>query len=159
MIPRHRTKVTSPSRRQLVIGSAATAMIRPTQAYGDPAVEACNAWQACQAEYEDLIKRWQTLEAHLIHNHDWCMLSRRQRAAMAEAVELDAIDDCRDAVFDHKQQLLAALPRISATTPHGLAAKLTVAAAVIHRHENAEGHELITSVLRDLRIMAGGILG
>lgn len=130
----------------------------PAGLTGDPAIQACRAWQACRAEYEDLIERWQTLEAHLIHNHDWCSLSRRQRAAMPEAVELDAIDDRRDAVFDHKQQILAALPRISATTPHGLAAKLTVAAAVIHRHENAEGHELITSVLRDLRNMAGGIL-
>jgi hypothetical protein len=141
-----------------MIGAAAIAAAKPAGANSDPAIQTCNAWQACQAEYEDLIKRWQTLETHLIHNHDWCRLSRRQRAAMPEAVELDAIDDRRDAVFDRKQQLLAALPRISATTPRGLAAKLTVAAAVIHRHENAEGHELITSVLRDLRNMAGGVL-
>jgi hypothetical protein len=147
-----------PSRRQLIVSSATAATVLPAGLTGDPAIQACRAWQACQAEYEDLIKRWQTLEAYLIHNHDWCRLSRRQRAAMPEAFELDAIDDLRDMVFDHKQQLLMALPHISATTPRGLAAKLAVAASVIHRHENAEGHELISSVLRDLRNMAGGLL-
>lgn len=141
-----------------MIGTAAIATANPVGAHSDPAIQACRAWQACRAEYDDLIKRWQTLETHLIHNHDWCRLSRRQRAAMPEAVELDAIDDRRDVVFDHKQQLLVALPHICATTPRGLAAKLTVAAAVIHRYENAEGHELIISVLRDLRNMAGEVL-
>jgi hypothetical protein len=124
----------------------------------DPALQACHAWQACKAEYDDLTKRWQALETYLFRNHDWSRLSRRQRAAIREATELDAIDDRRDVVFDHKQHLLLALPHISATTPRGLVAKLTVAASVIHRDENAEGHALITSVLRDFRNMAGDIL-
>lgn len=147
-----------PSRRQLMVSATATVATAPVSLDNDPAIQVCEAWQAHQAEYQDLVRRWQTLEAHLIHNHDWCRLSRRQRAAMPEAAELDAIDDRRDVVFDQQQQLLAALPHIRATTPRGLAAKLTVAASVIHRHENAEGHELITSVLRDVRNMAAGLV-
>jgi hypothetical protein len=151
-------RVHGPSRRQVMVGTAATAAAMPAGSSRDPAVQACKVWQDCQAEYDDLTKRWQTLETYLFRHHNWCKLSRRQRAALPEAAELDAIDDRRDAVFDHKQQLLVALPHVSASTPHGLAAKLTVAASVIHRHENAEGHELVLSVLRDLRNMAGSIL-
>jgi hypothetical protein len=121
----------------------------------DPAIRACRTWSDRQSEYAGLIKRWQALEAHLIKHHDWCRLSSRQRATMPEALELDAIDDRLDVIHDQKQQVLSNLPRIGATTPRGLAAKLAVAAKVINRHENAEAHELITSVLFEFRALAG----
>lgn len=130
----------------------------PLSLDSDPAVLACRAWQACRAEYEDLTKRWQALETYLFHDHDWCRLSRRQRAAIPEAAELDAIDDRRDELSDQEQQLLMVLLQTSATTLRGLAAKLTVAASIVRPYENAEGHDLITSVLRDFRSMTGGIL-
>ena len=151
MIPRNRTTAICPSRRQVMIGSAATATVMPARFDGDPAVQACNAWQASQAEYEDLTKRWQALESHIFRNHNWCRLSRRQRAAIPESAELDAIDDRRDELHDHKQLLLMALIQTSATTPRGLAAKLTVATSVVHLSENAEGHGLVASVLRDFQ--------
>jgi hypothetical protein len=132
-------------------------MVVPAGIASDPALQACRAWQACKAEYDALTTRWQALETHLSRYHNWYRLSRRQRAAIPEAAELDVIDDCRDVVFDHKQHLLVALPDISATTHLGIVAKLTVAASVIHRDENAEGHALITSILRDFRSMAGGM--
>jgi hypothetical protein len=77
---------------------------------------------------------------------------------MPEATELDAIDDRLDLIHDHKQQLLLALPQIRASTPPGLVAKLSIAASIIHRHDNAEAHELIMSVLRDIRRMEGSEL-
>lgn len=158
MIPRNRNRAMSPSRRQFVIGSAATAVMPLTHAGGDPAIGACRAWQANQTEYENLTKRWQALETYLFRNHNWPKLSRRQRAAIPEAAELDAIDDRRDELSHHEQQLLMAVLRTSATTPRGLAAKLTVAASIVRPFENAEGHGLITSVLRDYWSMTEGIL-
>ena len=156
-IRNHSTAI-RPSRRQLVIGSAATAAMAPVSLDTDPAVQACIAWQANQAEYEDLTKRWQALETYLFRNHNWPKLSRRQRADIPEAAELDAIDDRRDELSHHDQQLLAAVLQTSATTPRGLAAKLTVAASVIRPYENEEGHGLITSVLRDYRSITKGIV-
>lgn len=158
MIPRNRSRAMSPSRRQLVVGSAATAMMPLTQAGADPAIGVCRAWQANQAEYENLTKRWQALETYLFRNHNWPKLSRRQRAAIPEAAELDAIDDRRDELSDHEQQLLMAVLQTSATTPRGLAAKLTVAASIVRPYENAEGHDLIKSVLRDYRCMTEGLV-
>jgi hypothetical protein len=147
-----------PSRRQLMVGSAATIAMAPVSLDNDPAVLACRAWQTCQAEYEDLTKRWQTLETYLFRNHNWSKLSRRQRAAIPEAAELDAIDDRRDELSDQEQQLLMVILQTSATTPYGLAAKLTAAASIIRPYHNAEGHDLIKSVLRDFRSMTGSIL-
>lgn len=143
-----------PSRRQLIIGCAATATVSPAGITSDPALQACRAWQACRAEYDDLTKRWQALETYLFRQYNWSRLSRRQRAAIPEAAELDQIDDRRDELSDHEQQLLMLVLRTSATTPHGLAAKLTVAGSIVHPYENAEGHNLIKSVLRDLRRIA-----
>ncbi|MBI1360058.1 MAG: hypothetical protein GC155_07205 [Alphaproteobacteria bacterium] len=130
----------------------------PVSLDNDPTIPACRALQACQAEHEDLTKRWQTLETYLFRNQEWCRLSRRQRAAIPEAAELDAIDDRLDELSDHEQQLLMVLIQTSATTPRGLAAKLAVAASIVRPYENADAHDLITSVLRDFRSMVGGIL-
>jgi len=141
-----------------MVGSAATIAIAPVRQANDPAVQACNAWQANQAEYEDLTKRWQALETYLFRSHNWSKLSRRQRAAIPEAAELDAIDDRRDELSDHEPKLLIGVLKTSATTPCGLAAKLTVAASIVRPYENAEGHDLIASVLRDYRRMTEGVV-
>lgn len=143
-----------PSRRQLMVGSALAAAAANSSILVDSALQACNAWQAFHAECDGLIKRWQTLESHLFRQHDWSRLSRRQRAAIPEALELDAIDDRLDEIHDQQQQLLSSLPLIDATTPRGIAAKLAVVASVVHREENAEAHELIVSVLADFRTLA-----
>ncbi len=147
-----------PSRRQLIVGSAAIVAMAPVSLDTDLAIQACNAWQANQAEYEDLTRRWQALETYLFQNYNWPKLSRRQRAAIPEAAELDAIDDRRDELSDHEQQLLMTVLQTAATTSRGLAAKLTVAASIVRPYENAEGHELVTSVLRDYRRMNEGIV-
>jgi len=146
-----------PSRRQLIVSSAAAATVAPAGTTSDPALQACRAWQACRAEYDDLTQRWQTLETYLFRHYNWSRLSRRQRRAIPEAAELDQIDDRRDELSDHEQQLLMLVLRTSATTPHGVAAKLTVAGSIVRPYENAEGHDLITSVLRDFRSITQGI--
>ncbi len=77
-------RANGPSRRQLMAGSTLALTGAPSAT--DAAVEACHAWLEFEAEYEDLIQRWQAVEAHLIRHHNWRQLSRRQRAAMSESV-------------------------------------------------------------------------
>lgn len=146
------------SRRQLIVSSTAAATVVPSGITSDPALHACRAWQVCKAEYDALTKRWQALETYLFRNYNWARLSRRQRASIPEAAELDAIDDRRDELSDHEQQLLMVVLQTSATTPRGLVAKLTVASSIVRPYENAEGHDLVMSVLRDLRSMTEGIV-
>lgn len=141
-----------------MIATAATAAIETAAIDCDPSVQTCRAWRASQKESEDLINRWQTLEASLIRNHDWSRISRRQRAALPQTIELDAIDDRLDEIRDQQQKLLETLSKTHATTPRAIIAKLIVAASIIRRHENTEAHELIASVLNDLRKTAGSIL-
>ena len=143
------------SRRKLMVGSTTTAMMASTDASADPAIQACHVCRGCQAEYEDLIKRWQTLETYLIRDDNWCRLSGRERSALLEAAELDAVDDRLDALYGRKMKLLANLTMTNATTSRGFAAKLAVIAAVVHSEENSEAYDLIASALRDVRTMAG----
>lgn len=135
-------------------GSTATVILTNIPSEADPAVAACETWQACHAEHEGLTRRWQKLETHLVRQHNWFRLSRRQRAAIPEAAELDAIDDRLDVLHAQNQNLLLALPRIAATTAQGLALKLAVAAEHVPPEENREAHHLIKSALRDLRTIA-----
>lgn len=151
-------RMRGPSRRQIMIGTAATAAIAPLSFDSDPAVRACDAWLSCRKEYEDLTRRWQTLETYLFRHHNWCRLSRRQRATIPEAAELDAIDDRRDQLSEQEQQLLTVLLQANATTSRGLAAKLKVATFVVRYDENAEAHQLITGVLCDYQRMIEAIV-
>jgi hypothetical protein len=148
-------RLKGPSRRQLVTGAAALPLLPVVQTAIDPAIAACQTWLARQAERESLTRGWQKLETRLIREHNWFTLSRRERAAIPEAAELDAIDDRLDDLHTLNQDLLVALPGIPATTIRGLASKLAVAAGSVRPDENVEAHNLINSVLRDLQRAAG----
>lgn len=148
------SRLRGPSRRQLVTGAAALPLLPVMQTAIDPAIAACETWLARREEHESLTRRWQRLETRLIREHNWFTLSRRERAALPEAAELDAIDDRLDDLHALNQDVLAALPAIAATTTQGLASKLAVAVAYVRPDENEEAHDLIRSVLRDLRTIA-----
>lgn len=142
------------SRRQLVAGSAAISLLPHGQLEADPAAVACQVWLGRDAERKSLSRRWQKLETRLIREHGWFSLSRRERAALPEAAELDAIDDRLDVLHALNQDLLVTLPAITATTAQGLASKLAVATAQVPPEENKEAHDLIRSVLRDVLAIA-----
>ena len=142
------------SRRQLIAGSAAVAILSDIPMQSDPAVNACKSWLVLEAEHEALTRRWQKLDTYLIQERYWCGLSRQQCAAIPEATELDAIDQRLDALYETRQELLAALPALDATTAQGVALKLAVAAIVVPPDENENAHNLITSALHDLRTLA-----
>lgn len=116
----------------------------------DEAAEICSGWLTRHAEHEKLIRRWQRLEARLIHEHDLFKLNKRDRASLSEARELDAINARLLVLYKQNQKALVALPAVAATTTDGVVSKLSVALANIDRYESKATHQLIQSVLRDL---------
>ena len=142
------------SRRQIIAGSVAVAIVKDLPVQTDPAVDVCRAWLAREEEHEALIRRWQNFENYLIHERSWLELSEQECAAIPEVAELDAIDERLDALHVKRQELLTALPKVSATTPQGLALKLAVAAIIVMPDENEQAHNLITSALHDLQTLA-----
>jgi len=141
------------SRRQIIAGSVAVAIVKDLPAQTDPAVDVCRAWLAHEEEHEALIRRWQKLENYLIHERRWLKLSEQECAAIPEVAELDAIDERLDALHEKRQELLNSLPKVYSTTPQGLALKLAVAAIIVMPDENEEAHNLITSALQDLQTL------
>jgi hypothetical protein len=67
---------------------------------------------------------------------------------------LDAIDRRLDAMFETRQELLSTLPELAAATVQGVALKLVIAAIVIPPDENENAHNLVVSILRDLKKIA-----
>ena len=120
----------------------------------DPSIDVCRAWLAHEEEHEALVKRWQKLENYLIHERSWLKLSEQECAVIPEVAELDAIDQRLDALHEKRQELLTSLPKVSSTTPQGLALKLVVAAIIVMPDENEQAHNLITSALQDLQTLA-----
>ena len=67
---------------------------------------------------------------------------------------MDVISNRLDKLYKLNQRLLNTLPQVAASTPHGLACKLSVALALVHPEENKEVHKLLLSVLRDVKTTA-----
>tara|TARA_R110000787_G_scaffold74022_2_gene164742 strand:+ start:14266 stop:14775 length:510 start_codon:yes stop_codon:yes gene_type:complete len=141
------------SRRQIIAGSVAVAIVKDLPARMDPSVDVCRAWIAREEEHEALIRRWQKLENYLIHERNWLKLSEQECAAIPEVAELDSIDQRLDALHEKRHELLTSLPKLSSTTPQGLALKLAVAAIIVMPDENEQAHNLITSALNDLQTL------
>jgi hypothetical protein len=68
---------------------------------------------------------------------------------------MDDLYDRMDALHEENSALLARIPMIVATTPVGIAAKLSVAVIEVCPEENEEAHRLIASILRDFRALSG----
>tara|TARA_R110001606_G_scaffold21999_1_gene76270 strand:+ start:9520 stop:10029 length:510 start_codon:yes stop_codon:yes gene_type:complete len=142
------------SRRQIIAGSLALAAVRDIPARMDPSVDACRAWLALEEEHQALIRRWQALDTYLIRERYWCDLSRQQYAVIPEAVELEAIEHRLEALYETRQELLATLPNVPATTQQGLVLKLAILAIIVMPDENEQAHNLIMSALHDLETSA-----
>lgn len=142
------------SRRQVIAGATAAAIVKEIPVRMDRSVGACQAWLAQDHENEALIKRWQQLENFLIHEREWLKLSEEQRADIPEAKEFYIIQERLDALQTTRQDLLEDIPHLPATSLHGLSLKLVVASKVVPIDENEEGHSLIVSCLENLQAMA-----
>lgn len=121
----------------------------------DPAATVSQDWLARFAEAKALASEWQKLEAYLITERNWFKLTLRQRKAVPEAAELEAIDSQIKELAEVQRELLLILPSLVAQTPLGLASKLAVAAASVPLDENEEAHRLIESILHDLLLFTG----
>ncbi len=141
------------SRGIVVSGAGIVAPPTPERPGDDPAIDACETWLNQRAEHDRLTMRWQDLETYLIREHDYFRLSGPMREDIPEAAEFEAADHRLAVLQTLNQDLLDVLPAISATTPHGLASKLAVAAACVRPDENEVAHALIQSILHDLQAM------
>lgn len=141
--------MSSKSPRKTVVSGPPVSLPVAGKTGPDNAVPACSEWLARHDEQETLAKHWQRLESHLIREHHWFELNKRERAFLPESAELDAIGDRLDELYALNKKLLSMLPLVAATTNHGLACKLTVALALVHPEENKDVHTLIKSVLCD----------
>jgi len=142
------------SRRQAIAKSGSSQAIGFDQRPTDEAAEVCSEWLNRHEEHERLIRQWQRLETHLIREHDLFNLSKRDRASLSGASELDGINARLIALYAQNQKLLVALPALVATTIDGVASKLSVALANVPPDESRATHKLINSVLRDLEAVA-----
>ncbi|MEH6695021.1 MAG: hypothetical protein V7675_08255 [Hyphomonas sp.] len=149
--------MSSTSSRQIIERHASGQLPSLEKTEPDKAVSTCLEWLARHDEQEVLAKHWQRLESYLIREHHWFQLSRRERAALPEASQLDAISNRLDKLYKLNQRLLNTLPEVKASSPHGLACKLSVALALVHPEENKEAHRLIQSVLLDVKASAPSV--
>ncbi|MFO3797824.1 MAG: hypothetical protein ACK8QZ_11185, partial [Anaerolineales bacterium] len=118
--------------RQEVVGRyLPTDRSEPDNSLSEEAVAKCLNWLAWHDEHDELIRRWQTLESRLIHQHNWFRLSETARNVLPEAAELKSLEDRLNTLFESKQRLLCDLPSISATTAQGIQLKLCVAIACV----------------------------
>lgn len=115
----------------------------------DDSISGCSEWLERQEEQEELVKKWQKIESHLIDEHRWFQLSDQECAILPEAAKLHAISERLDELYARNQRLLTKLSNGVATTPRGVACKLAVALALVHPDENKDAHRLIQSALRD----------
>ncbi|MEO1964601.1 hypothetical protein [Hyphomonas sp.] len=141
------------SRRQLIAGSAAVAIMPDIPANRDPAVGVCQVWFELEARQRALIERWQELETRLIRRGYWSDRSHKVCAEMPEARELDAIDILLNALDKERQELFRALPGVSATTAQGIKLKLDIFASAMCLDENGVAFELVASIQRDLKVI------
>ncbi len=149
----------SPARKPTLGGSAAAPAFSKRSRESDPAFAASEMWLARQVEHDNLAERWQMLEGRLARNQRWFKLTSGQRVALPEAAELADIDAQLNSLQALNQTLVATLSTIAATTVDGLAQKLAVAAACVPRDTNEDAHNLVASILSDLRKLTQVIVG
>lgn len=147
------------SRRELMAGSAALALSTGTLDATDPVIPVCRNWIHLSTEQDALTRRWQELESLVVLKHNWFRLSKAERRLVPEAAEMATIEQSVDALFTARQDVLARLLGMTATTLQGVSLKLSVATASVFPDENAEVHTLLQSTLHDLTSLleAGGI--
>lgn len=140
------------SRRDMV---ALPLIAPPAGGPDDPALAACEAYLAAEAQSRRLALAWGRREAWLAEHHGWFALSEAARRRLPEGRALFEIDARLASLAALKAELLARLPRLPATNPRALAGKAEVAAQAIWPEEHLAGHRLVASLARDLKRFRG----
>lgn len=117
----------------------------------DPAICACMVWLDLDAQEHVLVDRWQTLEGCLFSKGFWGESALSPYADLPEAQELRAIEANLGKLDQTKQELLAELCAISATSAEGIALKLRVLSNLVRREDNQHAYSLLIGVQGDLR--------
>lgn len=155
--PREHMVGSAISRRDLLAGASAAPFAETSGDFtNDPTVAMCETWFARRAEANRLEDRWGHLELELTRHHDWYKLTQRQRCRLPAGQELFDIDERLEALDSERGALLKRLPTVRAISRSGLMAKLAVAAIAIEPDDFKDEHNLIASILRDLKMMPIG---
>lgn len=143
------------TRRSVV--SAATAAPVLAHARGvlttDDLVTRCGTFVATDISIRRLLSRWGDLEGEAAKNHDWFRMSRREQLTLPQGQEMARIDKMLTGQFRERAKLLKSLPRLAASDPTGVAAKIAAAAKAIDPEDHAEVHALLVGAARDLAAM------
>lgn len=151
------TRLDGPTRRTILAGlSCTSAPLAAVATQMDETVTTGEHWLALNAEAERLQSRWGQLEDALVRHHRWYKLTERERCRLPAGQELFDIDERMDALDAEREAALKRLPMLQAKTKAGLAAKLAVAAIAISPADHEDEHNLIASILRDLKLMPAG---
>lgn len=150
-----KAKRTTVSRRTM-IGAATVAPVL-ANARGvlaaDDLVARCGTFVATDISIRRLLSRWGDLEGEAARNHDWFRMSRREQLTLPQGQEMARIDKMLTGQFRERAKLLKSLPRLAASDPTGVAAKIAAAAKAIDPEDHAEVHALLVGAARDLSAM------
>jgi len=138
-------------RRQLVEHTPAVEMVPEPAAVADPAICACKVWLDLDAQANALVDRWQALEGCLFNKGFWGEGALSPCADLPEVQELRAIEANLGKLDQSKQELLAELCDISATSAEGVVLKLRVLANLVRREDSQQACALLIGVQGDLR--------
>ena len=143
--------VLTPSRRSL-IGVAAAPLLAgaAVSSATDPTVAACEDWRAKTAEIEHWQRQWGEIEAWLAKHHAWYELSAEEQRLAPSAKALRAIDAHLDSLTEQRDRLGASLGSLPAVNLTAIAAKLSVAAALIWPQDAPQAHQLIVACVREI---------
>lgn len=144
------------TRRTVLAGLSSGSLAHAAPTGNDETVAVGERWLALNVETERLQSRWGQLEDALVRHHRWYKLTERERCQLPAGQELFDIDERLDALDDEREAALKRLPMLQAKTKAGLAAKLAVAAIAISPDDHEDEHNLIASILRDLKMMPPG---
>lgn len=155
------------SRRHLIAGAAAAPLIgaaksapisnakasRAAAPPFDPVIEMARECLALHRESERLHRRYGTVEAALIDNHNWFKLSKAQRRALPEGRKLQDIRDRLDFLWKDRPRKMRRMRNTRATSLEGVIGKLKCVAGGMEPDEFPSASKLLQATIRDLEAM------
>lgn len=146
------------SRRKVVAGLGAIPLSASGKdkmaAEADPVLVLCARYGELERRLEQLMRQWGDYEAWLGAHCNWYKLSRSEQRALPEARKLYAIDDAIERCIKESAQLLRRLRSVTALTPAGAAAKLSVIAIAIDPSDYPSAYRLLLSTIADLNVLS-----
>ena len=133
--------------RRALIGAATAAPVLANAGDASAADDLVVRYASCVAidiRAGRMVRRWGDLESEAFALPGWFDLSKEEQLALPQGREMAEIDGILSSLFEQREKHLAELPKVAATDPTGVAAKIAVAARVVDPEDHEEA---ITSSL------------